>query len=290
MGIIIGILEQGLVYGIMALGIYLTYSILNFPDLTVDGSFPLGAAITASLILKGVNPYLVLLLSFGAGILAGICTGIIHVKFGVRDLLSGIIVMTGLYTINLTIASKANLPIFNSATIFNNAWIDSLFPENFSLKTLIVIFVLVLICKIILDAFMETKKGYLLRATGDNATLVTTLSQDSGNVKILGLAIANGLVALSGSILCQHQRFFDISIGTGTMVMGLASVIIGTKIFGRFSKLKRTSSALLGSIIYKASVAAAIGLGLSPNSMKLITALIFLGVLIIGKDKEKGVA
>lgn len=295
MNVIIGVLEQGFIYGIVALGIYITYQILDFPDLTVDGSFPLGAAVSAVMIVNGQNPYLALVASFAAGTLAGICTGIIHVKFKVRDLLSGIIMMTGLYSINLNIAGKANVTFFKQDTIFENGFYDRLIPEGAkSFQTVIMALVLAFLMKFLLDAYLKTKSGYLLRAAGDNATLVTSLAKDQGMVKIVGLAIANGLVALGGGIMAQEQRFFDISMGTGTMVLGLASVIMGTKLLKNVSFVKPTTAVLFGSIVYKACVALALSfglqaLGLETRDMKLVMAVLFLVILVVTVDKRKKV-
>ena len=289
MNFAISIVEQGLIYGILALGIYITYKILDFPDLTVDGSFPLGAAVTALLITKGVNPYLTLPIAFLVGAFAGTLTGLIHVKCQVRDLLSGIIIMTALWTVNLRIAGTSNVPLFSQQTIFKNDVIDSVFPDALSKwKTLIVILILALISKVLLDIFLGTKAGYLLRAVGDNATLVTSLAKDQGNVKIIGLAIANGLVAFAGGIFCQEERVFEISSGTGAMVIGLASVIIGTSIFKKLTVLKTTTAVLIGSIIYKACVAIALR-NFEPQDMKLITAVLFLIILVINMDRKKKV-
>lgn len=290
MSILIGVFEQGIIFAIMVLGIYITYKILDFPDLTADGSFPLGAAVTVALMTRGVNPYLTLLLSFFAGIIAGIITGLIHVKLKVRDLLSGIIVMTALYTINLRIAGKSNVPIFNMDTIFDNSFINKTLPkEMVAYKTLIIVTLVALISKLLLDAYLKTKSGYLLRAVGDNATLVTSLAKDNGLVKILGLALANGLIALSGSVLCQEQGFFEVSMGTGTMVIGLASVIIGTNLFKRVPKVKATTAVIIGSIIYKGCVAIAIDRGLTATDMKLVTAVLFLVILVFSMDRKKKV-
>ena len=290
MDIILGILEQGLIFGIMALGVYMTYKILDFPDLTVDGSFPLGAAVAAVLVTKGINPYLTLLISFGCGVLAGMLTGLIHVKLKVRDLLSGIIMMTALYTINLKIAGKANLPLFSKETIFDNRLLDSFVPESIKpYMTLIIIIIVTFIAKYLLDAYLKTKSGYVLRAVGDNDQLVTCLAKDAGLVKIVGLALSNGLVALGGAVYAHEERFFDISMGTGTIVIGLASVIIGTNLFKNITILRATSSVLIGSIIYKACVAAAIACGLDSSSMKLITAILFLIILVISMDKKRKV-
>ncbi len=289
MNFFITILEQGLIYGILALGVYITYKILDFPDLTVDGSFPLGAAVTAALITRGMDPYLTLPIAFLAGVLAGICTGLIHVKGKVRDLLSGIIMMTALWSINLYIAGTSNVPLFSQETIFKNDRIEGLIPKALSpYTTLILIFLLTIVCKVILDLYLKTKSGYLLRAVGDNAVLVTSLAKDQGNVKILGLAIANGLVSLAGCVFAQEERVFEISSGTGAIVIGLASVIIGTSLFRKVTLLKATSAVLIGSVIYKACVAIALR-SFEPQAMKLITAVLFLIILLISMERKKKV-
>ena len=270
----------------MALGVYITYKILDFPDLTVDGSFPLGAAVTAALITRGMNPYLTLPVSFLAGVLAGVCTGLIHVKCKVRDLLSGIIMMTALWTVNLYIAGTANVPLFSRDIIFKNDFLIEIVPESMkSYVTLIIVLILAVVCKIILDLYMNTKSGYLLRAVGDNETVVTALAKDQGNVKILGLAIANGLVSLAGCVFAQEERVFEISMGTGAIVIGLASVIIGTSIFKKISYVKTTTAVIIGSIIYKACVAVAIR-NFEPQAMKLITAVLFLIILVISMERK----
>ena len=286
---ILSILEQGLIYGILALGLLITYRILDFPDLTVDSSFPLGAAVSAVLTLQGMPPWLTLLCALLAGSLAGLVTGLIHVKCHVRDLLSGIITMTGLYSINLNIAGKANLPLFSGETLFRNSFTKSLPAWIAPYATVLTILLIALIAKLLLDWFLKTKAGYLLRAAGDNAAVVTTLARDQGTVKIMGLMIANALVSLAGAVMCQQQRFFDISMGTGTMVIGLASVIIGTNLFRRASFMKSTTMAILGSILYKACVSIAISLGLEATNMKLITAVLFLLILVMSQAKRKKV-
>lgn len=286
---ILGILEQGLIYGILALGLLITYRILDFPDLTVDSSFPLGAAVSAVLTLNGMPPALTLLCGMLAGALAGLVTGFIHVKCKVRDLLSGIITMTALYSINLRIAGKANVPIFSADTLFRNAFTRALPAWISDYSTLLLILLITLAAKLLLDLYLKTKAGYLLRAAGDNASVVTTLAKDQGSVKIVGLMIANALVALAGAVMCQQQRFFDISMGTGTMVIGLASVIIGTNLFKNFSFMKSTTMAIIGSILYKACVSLAISLGMEATDMKLITAVLFLLILVAGQAKRKKV-
>ena len=285
--IVTGAVEQGLIYGILALGLLITYRILDFPDLTVDSSFPLGAAITAVLTVNGVNPILSLLVAAAAGALAGLVTGLIHVRCHVRDLLSGIITMTGLYSINLRIAGKANLPFFASTTLFKNPLTKSL-PDGLSpYSTLLIILIIVLLSKLLLDAYLRTKAGFLLRAAGDNASVVTTLARDVGSVKIIGLMIANALVALSGAVMAQHQRSFDISMGTGTMVTGLASVIIGTNLFKSMGWMKSTTMVIIGSVLYKLCVSAAISCGLEAQDMKLVTSVLFLLILVTAQAQFK---
>lgn len=306
--IIFGILEEGLVYAIMALGVYITYKILDFPDLSVDGTFPLGAAVTAAGIANGlpfvgtISPVAALFISFAVGALAGCITGLIHVKLKVRDLLSGIIVMTALYSINLRIAGKANLPIFSKETIFSNSFLSAHVPEAASpFIVTIILLAIVLICKVLLDAYLQTRSGYLLRAVGDNDVLVTSLAKDKGLVKIVGLAIANGFAALAGSVYCQQKGFFEISIGTGTMVIGLANVIIGTQLLKRVGFIRSTTAVIIGSIVYKACVSIALllndlhiaGLNLSipvtASDLKLITSVLFLIILVVSPSGGKKV-
>ena len=289
MSLIITTMEQGFIYGILALGVYITYKILDFPDLTVDGSFPLGGAVGAALITKGMSPFLALLLAFLAGALAGMLTGLIHVKGKVRDLLAGIIMMTALWTVNLRIAGTSNVPLFSQKTIFKNDLIDRMFPGTLrNYATLALIFVIAVGAKLLLDLYLGTKSGFLLRAAGDNDKLVTSLAKDAGNVKIIGLAIANGLVALAGCVFCQEERVFEISMGTGAMVIGLASVIIGTSLFRKLSFLKTTTTVFFGAVIYKLCVGIAIK-NFEPRDMKLITAVLFLVILLISTERKRKV-
>ncbi len=289
MTIVLGVLEEGLVYAIMALGVYITYKILDFPDLSVDGTFPLGAAVTVRLMLAGFHPVFCMLAAVAAGMLAGMVTGLIHVKFKVRDLLSGIIVMTALYSLNLRIAGRANVPIFNQETIFENSLWERIIPAGLApYLTAMILLVLVLLVKVLLDVYLKTKSGYLLRAVGDNEVLVTSLAKDKGAVKILGLALANGFAALSGSVYCQMNGFFEISTGTGTIVIGLANVIIGINLFRRLTFVKATMAVVIGSIVYKACVSLAIALGMGASDLKLITAVLFLIILVVSSLGKTG--
>lgn len=288
MDLIISTATQGFIYALLSYGIYITYKILDFPDLTVDGSFPLGAAITAVLLVKGANPFAAMLAAILAGAVAGLVTGVIHVKFGVRDLLAGIITMTALFSINLQIAGS-NLAVERAMdTIFTSGPIMAIMGNSsLMLRKFVMSLIVAVLFKLILDWYLRTKSGMLLRAVGDNSTLVTTLAKDKGIVKILGLVIANGLVALSGAMVCMEQRAFSSTMGTGQMVFGLAAVIIGTTLFRKMSFVKGTTAVLAGSVFYKACIQVAISLGLPANLMKLATAVLFLLVLVLG-NRQKG--
>ncbi len=289
MSLLLSVLEQGLIYAVLALGVYITFKILDFPDMSVDSSFPLGAAVTALMIQGGLSPLLTLPVSMIAGAIAGAVTGVIHVKFRVRDLLAGIIVMTGLYSINLHIAGRANVQLFSYNTIFKNDFIAGLPSGIQPYAPVIILAVIAVAVKLLMDAYLATRSGFLLRATGDNATLVATLAKDSGKVKILGLSIANALVSLAGCIMCQYQRYFDISMGTGTLVLAVASVIMGTQLLAGIRFLRATTAVVLGSILYKGCVALALSLGLSPFDLKLITAVLLLIIIIAGGQNGKKV-
>lgn len=298
--LIVSTLTQGLIYALLSYGVYITYSVLDFPDLTVDSSFPLGAAVTAILLLQGVNPWVTLLCAAGAGAIAGLCTGLIHVKLKVRDLLAGIITMTALSSINLVLAGS-NVTVERAVdTIFTSSLTMTLFGDlSLTARKLILSLVLAVVVKLILDLYFRTKSGLLLRATGDNGTLVTTLAQNKGNMKILGVVIANALVALCGAVVCQEQRSYSAVMGIGQVVFGLATVIIGISLIRFFTRSKAaqglrkvpvlrvlatpkgTMAVLLGSIIYKFCVQIAINAGLPANMLKFITAALFLVVLVI---------
>jgi len=281
-----GPVTQGLIYAMIAFGVYITYSILDFPDLSVDGSFPLGAAVTAVLLTNGVNPYVTLLAALAVGAVAGLCTGLINVKLRVRDLLAGIITMTALFSINLQIAGS-NLTIDRSVeTIFTAGPTMAVFGGvSLMYRKLIVSLILMVVVKLLLDLYFKTKSGLLLRAAGDNPLLVATLAEDKGRMKILGLVISNGLVALGGGLVCHEQRSFSATMGTGQVVFGLAAVIIGIAMFRKLGAVKGTTAVVIGSILYKLCIQLAISAGLPANLLKLITALLFLLVLVLSGRK-----
>ena len=283
-GFLISTLTQGALYSLVAFGVYITYSVLNFPDLSVDGTFPLGAALTAGLLLRGANPWAALAAAMAAGMLAGAFTGVVHVVFRVRDLLAGIITQTALFSVNLLINGTSNVALERSAkTIFQTG--DVLGGMSLGTRRLIVALAIALAVKLLLDLYFRTKSGLLLRAVGDNAALVTALGKNMGAVKILGLALSNGLVALAGGIVCQADRSFTSTMGAGQVVFGLASVIIGISLFRKASFVRASTAVLVGSILYKACIQAAMQLGFQPFMLKFVTAMLFLLVLVLSGRK-----
>lgn len=281
LGLLVNVLEEGFIYGIMAIGVYITYSVLDFPDLSVDGTFPLGACTAAALIIAGVNPWLTCVLVFLCGAAAGCITGLLHVKLGITDLLSGILVMTGMWSINLLVTGgSAVLPFYNQNTIFNTG-LGALFPEAAQPYRVVVIAALVCIAaKLLLDAYLKTRSGLLLRASGNNAQFVTSLGQNSGRMKIIGLAIGNACTALSGCILAQQAESANVASGTGKVVMALASVIIGTTLFRKVKFLKPTITVVFGAILYKACLVIAMQLGLPTNFLNLLMAVLLTIALV----------
>lgn len=264
MDVVINALEQGLLFALVAMGVYITYKILDFPDLSVDGTFPLGASISAALLINGVNPWISILIATIGGAIAGSITEFLHVKLKISNLMSGILVMMGLYSVNLRIMGKSNIPLFNTNYIFKSTAVNSIF----------IILAIVVVVKIILDLFLKTKAGFLLTAVGDNEQVVSSLGVNKNLVKVLGLAISNGLVALAGALTAQHQGFADVTMGTGIVVMGLAAVIIGVSIFGKISFIKATTLSIFGAIIYKLVIAIALWMKLNPNDLKILTAVL----------------
>ncbi|NLP46785.1 MAG: ABC transporter permease [Epulopiscium sp.] len=269
------VLEQGLLFAVMVLGVYITYKILDFPDLTVDGSFPLGAAVMAASLVKGNSPIIGVFLAFVAGMLAGGVTGFLHVKLKITNLLSGILVMIGLYSINIRIMGRANVPLFQHQTLFTG-----------TIPSLLIILLFVLCSKILLDLFLKTKFGFLIKATGDNPQLVTSLGIPLGVIKIIALMISNGFVALSGALVAQHQSFADVGMGSGVVVMGLASIILGEVLLRKIPLIAPTTMAIVGSILYKLSIACALKLKFPSTDLKLITAVIVIAALSMNQTAE----
>lgn len=273
LNILQGTIEQGLVFALLAMGVYLTFRILDFPDLTVEGSFPLGASVAAVLIIKGINPFLATIYAFGAGVLAGMITGIINTKLKIAGLLAGILTMTSLYSINLRIMGRANIPLLREKTILTIIK-DWGLPERY---VPLIAFVLIVLCvKFILDYFLYSEIGMALRATGDSPVMIASLGVNTDNVKILGLGLANGLTALSGALTCQYQGFADAGMGIGMIVIGLASVIIGEVVIRTSRIIYATLGVIVGSIIYRLAIAVALQLGFAPTDLKVVTAVLVI--------------
>ncbi|MCM2997566.1 MULTISPECIES: ABC transporter permease [Paenibacillus] len=267
---LLGALELGLLYSLMALGVYITYRILDFPDLTVDGSFTTGGGIAAVMITHGYNPWLASLAAFGGGLLAGICTGLLHTKGKINALLSGIIMMIALYSINMRIMGKPNTSLLGESTVFS------------SVNAFITMPIAVILILLLLNMFLRTDLGLALRATGDNARMIRSFGANTDTTTVLGVSLANGLVALSGALVAQESGFADISMGIGMIVIGLASVIIGEAIFGATNVIHTTISVVLGAIVYRIVVALALRVEwLDTSDLKLITAIIVIIALVL---------
>lgn len=265
-----GPLQSGVLYAVMALGVYLTFRILDFPDLTVDGSFTTGAGITAIMITNGASPILAMLFAFVGGAIAGAITGLLHTKGKINPLLSGIIMMIALYSINLRImGGKSNFSLLGIDTMFTqitNAWL-----------MLGITVVIVIIIKLFIDWFLHTELGLALRATGDNARMIRSFGVHTDRTIIIGVSLSNGLVALSGAFVAQSQGYADITMGVGMIVIGLASVIIGESIFGAKTVIRATIAVVMGAIIYRIIIAYALRIEwLQASDMKLITAIIVI--------------
>ncbi|MGG4551878.1 ABC transporter permease [Paenibacillus sp. FSL W8-0186] len=267
---LIGALESGLLYALMALGVYITFRILDFPDLTVDGSFTTGGAIAAVMITKGANPVTATLLACFGGIIAGMLTGLLHTKGRINGLLSGILMMIALYSINMRILSKPNVALLGETTLFS------------SVSPLLLMPFVVVVVKLLLDLFFKTDLGLALRATGDNKRMIRSFGAHTDNTIILGLSLSNGLVALSGALIAQQSGFADITSGIGMIVIGLASVIIGEAILGARTVFFATLAAIVGSIVYRVVVALALRIPWFESSdLKLITAVIVIVALVL---------
>lgn len=300
LNVFLNILQQGFCYSLVALGVYISYKILNFPDLTVDSSFPLGA-ITGFVLIQAGCPYIIaIILAFVSGTIAGLITGFLHVKFKISGLLSGIITMTALLSINLAVAQgRSIIPYGDNKTLFNNNF-TSLFGGNLQMRSLaniIILLFVVILVKVLLDLFFKTKRGYMLRAVGDNEQMSISLGSNIGVNKVLGLCLANGLVAMAGSLYSQYTNYFDNSSGTGIVVIALASVIIGAAIFKKTTFIKGTTASIVGALIYTAALNIIIAFGVPTIYLRLMMAIAFALILIINnilisnkKTKKGGIS
>lgn len=288
------VLEEGFKYAILALGVYLSYSILDFPDLSVDGTMPLGGIVSSILIFQGVDPWISLVAAFACGLAAGCLTGLLHVKLKLQPLLSGILVYTVLLSINLVLVKfgtggQSIVSIFGKKTVFNTG-AANLLPETVggvTVRKLIVLFIFVVIIKILMDLYLKTKSGMLLRATGSNQQYVVMLAKNPGASKILGLALGNGLAAVSGAVIAQSTETANTQMGVGMVVFGLSSVIIGLSLFKKVGFMKATTMVILGTVIYKACLQIAVEIGLPSDYNKLLMAVLFVAALLFSKMGKK---
>jgi putative ABC transport system permease protein len=277
---------EGLAYGLVALGVYITFRVLAFPDLTVDGSFPLGGAVAAVLIIGGVNPWLATAVALVAGMCAGLVTSLLNTALRINALLAGILMMVALYSINLMIMGRANIPLLREVTVFDQA-AQLLGTETSITFSIIFMVILIIIILAILNWFLRTDIGLALRATGDNEQMVRGLGGNTNLTTVMGVSISNGLVALAGAIIAQNQGFSDVGMGIGMIVLGLASVIIGEGIF----RPRNVTSILLavvgGAFAYRLFIGIALRLGLPPTNLKLMTAVLVIVVLAIPYIRKK---
>ncbi|WP_418566379.1 ABC transporter permease [Peptacetobacter sp.] len=272
----ISVVTQSLILAIMAIGVYITFKILDFPDMTADGSYTMGAAISAAALAGGLNPLVGVLLAVVGGALAGMVTGLLHIKVKISNLLSGILTMGMLYSINLRIMGKSNIPLFTFPNLFKG-----------NIPPIVIALIFVLIAKILLDLFLKTGLGYTLKGVGDNEQMIKSLGINIGNIKILGLMISNALIALSGALMAQFQGFADVTMGIGTLVLGIASIIIGLTLFKKVRAVKATTAILIGAFIYQFTIYFALNLGMLSTDLKLISSLVIVAFLAVGNLQLK---
>jgi putative ABC transport system permease protein len=301
MSLLIGTFTIGFILSLLALGVFISFRIFAFPDITTDGSITLGAAVAATLLAHGVNPPLASLAAFGAGLLAGTCTGTLHTRFKINSLLSGILVMTALYSVNLHVMGRSNVPLLSVNTLVTQAerigirftgGVTSFKLAGWDVSVrdaavLCAIVFAVVLTSTLLYLFLRTNLGMAMRATGDNVQMIRALGVNDSTMIVFGLAISNGLVALSGALLAQYQGFADVGMGIGMVVWGLASVIIGEALVGTNQVGLTIIGAVMGSVLFRLMVAVALRWGLSPNDLKLITAVFVFFALIVPQFLRK---
>jgi putative tryptophan/tyrosine transport system permease protein len=305
--LLIGALTIGLILSLLALGIFISFRVFDFPDITADGSITLGAAVTASLIVAGVHPVPATIAAFFAGALAGVATSLVHTRCHVNRLLSSILVMTALYSVNLHVMGKANVPLLSSRTVATivedtgRALIgtDVIYVAGWminarDLAMLVFALLAAAIVGALLYAFFRTNIGTAMQASGDNAQMMRALGVNVDNMLVLGLALSNGLVGLAGALLAQYQGFADVQMGIGSVVWGLASVIIGEALVGVRQLGLVITGAVMGSVLFRLLVAVALRAGLNPNDLKLVTAVFVLAALVfptlVSRARRRGAA
>ena len=301
MTLLIGSLTIGLILSLLTLGVYISFRIFDIADMTADGSLTLGASVCAVLLVYGVNPLGATAAGFAAGIIAGVVTGVLHTKFKIHSLLSGILVMTALYSVNLQVMGKSNIPLMKETTFVS--WIESLGGRLLGDKIFVSIIgwevavrditalfasvVLIVVMACLMYCFFRTHLGTAMRATGNNPQMIRALSVNTETMIIIGLALSNGLIALAGALLAQYQGFVDVQMGIGILVWGLASVIIGEAVVGRDHLMTTIIGVILGSLLFRLLVAIALRWGMDPNNLKLMTALFVFGALVLPQLLER---
>lgn len=286
-----GAITLGIIWGIMALGLYLSFRVLNFPDMTVDGSLTLGGAISAVYVASGMHPFFAILIAMGAGMIAGAVTGLLHTKFKIPDLLAGILTQFGLYSINLRIMGQANFGLLNQVTLFSKMK-EMGIPSQWAGLIAGLIFAVILV--ILIYCFFGTEIGCALRATGNNADMVKAMGANTGRYIVLGLILGNALSSMAGALLAQYQGYADINMGVGTIVIGLAAIMLGEVLFSKRSYVHRLTGVIIGSIVYRIIIALVLRLSLNFNlinitadDMKLITAIIVVLAMLAPGFKDR---
>lgn len=287
----IGALELGLIYALVALGVLISYKILDFPDLTADGSFPLGGGVCVVCILNNIDPWIATIIGMLAGSVSGMITASLHIGFKIEKLLASILMMIALYSINLRIMGKPNVSLLGDPTVYDSITAND--DLQLAIVRLLIAILFVIIAKLLFDLFFATQTGLAVRATGTNARMAKAQGIAVNKMTLLGMAISNGLIALAGALYVQSNGGFDISIGVGTIVIGLAAVIIGEAIFSATRIVFLTFAVIIGSILYRIFIALALnndtlnGIGFGPQDLNLITALLVVFVLVLPKLKQK---
>ncbi|KRK71686.1 ABC transporter permease [Lacticaseibacillus nasuensis] len=284
MGLGVSAIGQGLLYGLLGIGLFLTFRILDFPDMTVEGTFPFGAAVTVSAITHGVNPLLATVLALLAGMLAGLVTGLLSTKGHIPVLLAGILVMTGLFSVNLRVMGRANLSLLNQPNLFEAKWLKAL-PEYFDSVAVGTIVVIVVLTLVIL--FLNTQIGQGFIAAGDNPTMARSLGINPDGQQVLGLVVGNGLIGLSGGLIAQNNGYADVNMGIGTIVIGLAAIIIGEVVFGELTLSQRLVAVILGSIIYRFVLLLVLKLGFNPDDLKVLSAVVLAVAIMVPSIEHK---
>ena len=284
MNLWISAVGQGLLYGVLGIGLFITFRILDFPDMTVEGTFPFGAAVAVSAITHGVSPIIATLLAMVAGMLAGLCTGLLATKGHMPLLIAGILTMTGLYSINLRVMGRANLSLLNQANLFTSKLLRGM---NMFTSSVVVGVLVTVIVVVLLILFLNTEIGQGFIAAGDNRVMAWSLGINPDSMQVLGLVVGNGLIGLSGGLIAQNNGYADVSMGTGVIVIGLASIIIGEVIFGNLTLSQRLVAVVLGSIIYRFVILIVLKLGFNADDLKLISAIVLALAIIVPQIDER---